>query len=45
MTHDEGVPVLAIVGLTEVMDYVLMRPDMANISAALTAYRSRYGAD
>ena len=45
LTHDEGVPVLAIVGLAEIMDYVLVRPDMANISAALTAYRSRYGAD
>ena len=44
LTHDEGVPVLAIVGLAEVVDYVLMQPDMANISAALTAYRSRYGA-
>ncbi|HET8553629.1 MAG TPA: orotate phosphoribosyltransferase [Rhodanobacteraceae bacterium] len=37
------IPILAITGLTEVMDYAASQPRLAAEHARLTAYRERYG--
>ena len=43
LSLDHGVPVIAIVGLADLMDYARTRPDLAVQSARLQAYRDRYG--
>lgn len=43
LTHEHGVPVHAIVGLNEVMDYVCAQPQLAGVGQALVNYRARYG--
>ena len=43
LAHEHHVPVLAIAGLSEVMDYADTQPDLAVFSAELAAYRARYG--
>ncbi len=40
---EHGIPVLAIAGLAEVMDYAAGQPRMATEHARLAAYRERYG--
>jgi orotate phosphoribosyltransferase len=43
LTREHDLPVLAIAGLSEVMDYVNTQPDLAVIGAQLATYRARYG--
>ena len=43
LAHDEGAPAIAIVGLTDVMDYAGNRPDLAAQRERLAAYHDRYG--
>ena len=43
LTHEHGLPVLAIVGLNEIMDYVSAQPELATIGTELATYRARYG--
>ncbi|EQD40831.1 orotate phosphoribosyltransferase, partial [mine drainage metagenome] len=43
LTHEHHVPVLAIAGLSEVMDYADTQPDLAVFSAELATYRAHYG--
>lgn len=38
-----GIPVLAIAGLADVLDYAASQPALATEHARLTAYRARYG--
>ncbi|HEX7341374.1 MAG TPA: orotate phosphoribosyltransferase [Rhodanobacteraceae bacterium] len=40
---DHGIPVLAIAGLADVLDYAATQPQLANEHARLVAYRDRYG--
>lgn len=41
--REYGIPILAITGLAEVMDYAASQPQLAAEHARLTAYRERYG--
>lgn len=43
LAHDEGAPVIAIVGLADLMDYAANRPDLVAQPERLAAYRDRYG--
>jgi orotate phosphoribosyltransferase len=43
LAHDEGAPVIAIVGLADLMDFAGNRPDLAAQRERLAAYRDRYG--
>ncbi|HEU0276329.1 MAG TPA: orotate phosphoribosyltransferase [Rhodanobacteraceae bacterium] len=43
LAHDEGVRVIAIVGLHELMEYTADRPELAVQRPRLEAYRERYG--
>ena len=43
LARDHGVPVLAIVGLADLMEYAGARPDLAAQRERLAAYRDRYG--
>lgn len=45
LARDEGVPVIAIVGLGELMAYAESRPDLAAERQRLQAYRDRYGVE
>lgn len=44
LVRDHGAPVIAIVGLADLMDYAGNRPDLADQHERLAAYRDRYGA-
>ena len=44
LARDHGVPVIAIVGLADLMEYAGARPDLAAQRGRLVAYRDRYGA-
>lgn len=44
LARDEGVPTLAIAGLTELMEYAAGTPELAREGPRLAAYRARYGA-
>lgn len=41
--REHGIPVLAIAGLAEVMDYAASQPQMTTEHARLAAYREQYG--
>ncbi|ODU95063.1 MAG: orotate phosphoribosyltransferase [Lysobacterales bacterium 66-474] len=43
LARDHGVPVLAIVGLADLMEYAGARPELAAQRERLAAYRDRYG--
>ena len=43
LAREHGVPVLAIVSLTDLMEYAGARPDLAAERERLAAYRDRYG--
>lgn len=43
LARDQGVPVKAIVGLADLMDYASARPALAAQRGRLSAYRDRYG--
>ncbi len=43
LAREDGVPVIAIVGLGDLMEYAGMRPDLAAERERLQAYRDRYG--
>jgi orotate phosphoribosyltransferase len=43
LARDEAVPVIAIAGLAELMEYAGTRPDLAAQRDRLAAYRDRYG--
>jgi orotate phosphoribosyltransferase len=45
LTRDEGVPVIAIAALADLLDYTGGRPELAAQGPRLRAYRERYGAD
>jgi orotate phosphoribosyltransferase len=44
LTREHGVPVIAIVGLADLLEYAGGRPDLAAQTPRLLAYRERYGA-
>lgn len=44
LTRDEGVPVIAIAALADLLDYAGSRPDLAVQRPRLQAYREKYGA-
>ncbi|HEX5352679.1 MAG TPA: orotate phosphoribosyltransferase [Rhodanobacteraceae bacterium] len=44
LVRDHGAPVIAIVGLADLMDYAGSRPGLADQHERLAAYRDRYGA-
>ncbi|HET7930465.1 MAG TPA: orotate phosphoribosyltransferase [Rhodanobacteraceae bacterium] len=44
LARDEGVPVIAIAALADLLDYAASRPDLATQGPRLRAYRERYGA-
>lgn len=41
--RDFGMPVISIVGLNQVLDYVAQQPELEQHAAAISAYRDRYG--
>ena len=43
VARDHGIPVIAITGLEEVLDYARERPELAAEHARLLDYRARYG--
>lgn len=43
LTAEHGIPVIAIVGLDDVMDYAGGRPELAGQRERMAAYRARYG--
>jgi orotate phosphoribosyltransferase len=43
LAHEQGVPAIAIVGLTDLVEYTGSRPDLVAEGARLRAYRGRYG--
>jgi orotate phosphoribosyltransferase len=43
LAHDHGVPVTAIVGLADLLEFAQTRPELAAQRERLQAYRSRYG--
>jgi orotate phosphoribosyltransferase len=43
LARDHGVPVIAIVGLADLMEYAGSRPDLAAQRERLQAYRERFG--
>ncbi|HKU80144.1 MAG TPA: orotate phosphoribosyltransferase [Rhodanobacteraceae bacterium] len=45
LAREHGVPVIAIVGLGDLMDYAGTRPDLAAERERLRAYRDRYGVE
>lgn len=45
LAHEHGVPVIAIVGLGDLMEYAGSRPELAAERGRLKAYRDRYGAE
>lgn len=45
LAREQGVPTLAIVGLTDLMEYAAGRPELAGQHPRLAAYRARYGAN
>jgi orotate phosphoribosyltransferase len=45
LAREHGVPVIAIVGLDDLMEYAGTRPDLAAERERLLAYRDRYGAE
>ncbi len=45
LATEQGLPVISIVALDEVMTYVQAQPGMASIRDALAAYRLRYGVE
>ena len=45
LAREHGVPVIAIVGLDDLMEYAGTRPDLAAERERLTAYRDRYGVE
>ncbi|MGH8144875.1 MAG: orotate phosphoribosyltransferase [Rhodanobacteraceae bacterium] len=44
LTHEQGVPVIAIAGLADLLEYAGSRPDLAKQTPRLLSYRERYGA-
>lgn len=45
LARDQGVTVVAIVGLVELMEYAGTRPDLADQRERLQAYRARFGVE
>lgn len=45
LARDQGVTVVAIVGLAELMEYAGTRPDLADQRERLQAYRARFGVE
>jgi orotate phosphoribosyltransferase len=45
LAREHGVPVIAIVGLGDLMEYAGTRPDLAAERERLLAYRDRYGVE
>ena len=45
LAREHGVPVIAIVGLGDLMEYAGTRPDLATERERLRAYRDRYGVE
>jgi orotate phosphoribosyltransferase len=45
LTREQGVPVIAIAGLADLLEYAGSRPDLAAQTLRLLGYRERYGAD
>jgi orotate phosphoribosyltransferase len=45
LAREHGVPVIAIVGLDDLMEYAGTRPGLAAERARLRAYRDRYGVE
>ena len=43
LAHNEGVPVVAIVGLADLLEYAGSRPELAGERGRLQAYRDRWG--
>ena len=43
LSAEHGLPVLAIVGLDDVMDYTVAHPELAAQHASMSAYREQYG--
>ena len=45
LTAEEGVPVIAIAGFSDVLEFVAEAPELQGERARMEAYRSNYGAD